>query len=113
MGGKDGQAKIFDSCAQRFVKICEDKGIKYDEKKGVAELDDKDIKSVLMAIIKPEKKEKRARDTGEKTGVTPVHTQKSMKNAESVARRLFDDSPVADEAAGESKKASCDQLMES
>ena len=113
VGGKDGQAKIFDSCAQRFAKICDEKGIKYDEKKGVAELDDKDIKTVLMAIIKPEKKEKRARETGEKTGGTPVHTQKSMKNAESVARRLFDDSPVADEAAEESKKASCEQLMES
>ena len=97
------------------MKICKDKGLSYDEKKGVAELSDKDIKSVLMAIIK-DKKEKRGRDTGEKTGVTPVHTQKSMKNSESVARKLFDDTPAADEAVAESsEKASCekaDQLME-
>ena len=110
--GNDGKLKFFDNCANRFAKICKDKGINYDEKKGVAELSDKHIKIVLMAIIK-DKKDKRGRDTGEKTGVTPVHTQKSMKNAESVARRLFDDTPVADEAAGESNgKASCDQLME-
>ena len=113
LGGNDGQVKTFDHCVQRFAKICKDKGLSFDEKKGVADLSDKDIKAVLMAIIK-DKKEKRGRETGEKSGTTPVHTKKSMKNSKSVWRRLFD-SPAADEVEVESsscEKATDDQLMQ-
>ena len=116
MGGNDGKIKTFENCVQRFKNICEEKGISFDEKKGVADVSDKDIKTVLMAIIK-DKQEKRHRETGNKSGMTPTHTQKSMKNSESVTRRLFDSPEIADEMIAddscESEKATPpNQLMQ-
>ena len=113
IGGNDGKVKTFENCVQRFKSICDEKSISFDKKKGVTDISDKDIKTVLMAIIK-DKQEKRHRETGNKSGMTPIHTQKSMKNSESVARRLFGspDKMVADNSCEAEKATPPNQLMQ-